>query len=142
MRNVIVFALGQARFAVEIRWVREIFTIGWITPLPWSPRPIAGVTNVRGSIVPVLVGAESQVAPVHTPRSGDPAILLEVEDTRVALAVGRIDEVTTLDAGAGPDLVRWREGQELRLVNPENLVRNAKAEVHEWISRSFLEGIR
>lgn len=58
MRNVIVFATDWGRFAVELRWVREVITLGHVTPVPGAPVHIAGAINVRGTITPVIdVGA-------------------------------------------------------------------------------------
>ena len=37
MKNVIVFALGGARYAVELRWVREVTKLGPVTPVPGGP---------------------------------------------------------------------------------------------------------
>src|SRR5947209_3983122 len=43
LRNVIVFALGAARYAVELRWVREVVTLGFVTAVPTAPAALGGV---------------------------------------------------------------------------------------------------
>ena len=98
MKNVLVVVLGEARFALELRWVREIFTLGAMTVVPTAPAIIAGVVNFKGSIVPVLHGRKLLGAPGRRgPTAGDALVLLDVEGTRAALAVDRIDAVTALD---------------------------------------------
>ena len=99
MVNVIVFSLGGARMAIDLRHVREVFTLGPVTPVPTAPRAIAGVVNLRGAVVPTLslthLGPDSGAE--RTPvKQGDPVIMVEVEGNRVALAVERVDVVTTL----------------------------------------------
>ncbi len=52
--NMVVFALGDERYAVEATVVREIRRLGGITPLPGVPPFVMGITNVRGEILSVL----------------------------------------------------------------------------------------
>lgn len=100
MKNVIVFALGQARYAIELRWVREVFTLGPVTPVAGAPPSVVGVVNYRGAIMPILdlslllEGATAERgASAH---GGEGAILVEVEDVRAALRVTSVVEVSTL----------------------------------------------
>ena len=135
MKNVIVFALGQARYAVELRWVREVFTLGPVTPVAHAPIAVAGVVNYRGAIVPILdlgvlfaePGAGSARAAAH---GGEGAILVEVEDLRAALRVTSVVEVATLraseDQGDGAALVD-SSGRPVPLVDPPALLARAQA---------------
>ena len=138
MKNVIVIALGGERFAVELRWVREIFTLGHVTPVPTAPPAIAGATNFRGSIVPVLSGA-ALLGPAarktregRGPRAGDSVVLLDVDDLRAALFVDRIDEVTTLVEREDGLLVD-QQGQEAKLLDPPALLQLARRLVGEKV---------
>src|SRR5215470_7958432 len=102
MKNVIVFAIGDERHALELRWVREIFTLASLTPVPTAPAVLRGVVNFKGAIVPVLdlgalVGA---AAPPRPLQPGDTLVLVDVEGTRAALAVDRIDAVTSVGESA------------------------------------------
>jgi chemotaxis signal transduction protein len=140
VKNVIVIALGGERFAVELRWVREIFTLGHVTPVPTAPSVIAGATNFRGSIVPVLNGAAlvaslgKKATTGRHPRAGDSVILLDVEDMRAAVSIERIDAVTTLAAVPGQDNVLVdREGNEAQLLDPPSLLQAARRLVGEKV---------
>src|SRR5688572_5081465 len=100
MKNVIVFALGKARYAVELRWVREVFTLGPVTPVAHAPQAVAGVVNYRGAIMPILDlavllgrGGGGGREPAH---GGEGAILLQVEEMSAALRVSSVVEVSTL----------------------------------------------
>lgn len=128
MKNVIVFALGHARYAVELRWVREVFTLGPVTPVAHAPDAVAGVVNYRGAIMPildlgVLLGEAAARAAAH---GGEGAILIEVEDVRAALRVSSVVEVSSLRAQADGALVD-STGRSVPLIDPPELLARAQA---------------
>ncbi|MCB9496430.1 MAG: purine-binding chemotaxis protein CheW [Fibrobacteria bacterium] len=50
----LTFTMGAERFAAPIDQVREIVPLHALTPVPLSPDFLLGVTNLRGSVVPVV----------------------------------------------------------------------------------------
>lgn len=52
--EVVEFRLAQERYAVETQYVREVYPLKDLTPLPCTPAFVRGIVNVRGRIVPVL----------------------------------------------------------------------------------------
>jgi chemotaxis signal transduction protein len=149
MKNVLVFSLGGGggeRFAVELRWVREIFPMGPITPVPTAPFVIAGAVNFRGAIMPVLrTAAILRAAGVKLdeglgkkgPRAGDTCVLLDVDGTRAALAVDRIDEVTTLAASLeNPAVFEDSQGTGVRLLDPPAILAAARRLVNEAVGNA------
>lgn len=52
--EVLEFRLAQERYAVETRYVREVYPLKDLTPLPCTPPFVLGIANVRGHILPVL----------------------------------------------------------------------------------------
>ena len=46
--------VGDSRYTVDLRHVREVFPIETITPMPGMSPLIIGMTNVRGSVVPIV----------------------------------------------------------------------------------------
>lgn len=124
LRNVIVFSLGTARYAVEIRWVREVVSLGFVTAVPTAPAAIGGVVNLHGVILPVLdVSALLGQAPGPAARQGDGALVVEAEGVMCALRVDQVDHVASLheDGGAVVD----SSGRPLTLLEPIRLVRQA-----------------
>lgn len=90
-------APARRPFAAELRWVREITTLGFVTFLPSAPLPICGVVNFHGAIVPVIDLAELLQRPSSgLPRQGDPALLVEVDHIVAAFRVDAIRHVATL----------------------------------------------
>lgn len=52
--EIVEFTLGQERYAFPAEFVREVFHLTEITPLPSLPAFVLGVTNVRGRILSVI----------------------------------------------------------------------------------------
>jgi len=52
--QLVVFALGEEEFGVNIHAVREIVRLPQITPIPRSPEYASGICNLRGSVLPVI----------------------------------------------------------------------------------------
>jgi chemotaxis signal transduction protein len=133
MRNVIVFTLGDGHHAVELRWVREILTLGWVTPVPNAAPALAGVVNFHGAIVPVVdvavVGGAPGPARAHP---GEGAVVLEVDDVLVALRVGTVDEVTTLELDADGRMTDTR-GRPVALLDPRPLIAALRSDAAEAI---------
>ena len=48
------FRLSQERYAIETRFVREVYPLKDLTPIPCTPPFVLGVVNVRGRITPVI----------------------------------------------------------------------------------------
>src|SRR5512143_1662123 len=97
LRNVIVFALGSARYAVELRWVREVVTLGFVTAVPTAPPALGGVCNLHGTILPVLdVSALLDQPPGPPARQGDGALVIEADGMICGLRVDQVDHVAPL----------------------------------------------
>lgn len=52
--KVVEFRLAQERYAVEQKYVREVYSLKELTPLPCTPGFLLGIINVRGQILPVI----------------------------------------------------------------------------------------
>ena len=52
--EVIEFVVARERYAVESAYVREIYPLNDLTPLPCTPRFVLGIVNVRGQILSVI----------------------------------------------------------------------------------------
>lgn len=50
----LAFALGQERYGIETRYVREVIPLNDLTPLPGSPPFVMGIVNVRGQVLSVI----------------------------------------------------------------------------------------
>ena len=130
LRNVIIFAVGGARYALELRWVREVISLGFVTSVPTAPPGIAGAFNLRGHLVPVLdIAALARAGHGASPRQGDSALLVEIDGVGAALRVDKVEEVATLPAVDATTVLDGR-GRAVPLIDPAALVRQAIADAN------------
>jgi purine-binding chemotaxis protein CheW len=52
--QLVIFGIGEQRYAVRVSKVSEIIRMVQIDPLPGSPEWMGGVVNLRGQILPVV----------------------------------------------------------------------------------------
>lgn len=95
--DVIVFESGDRRFALELKYVQEVFTLGHVTPVPLAPPAIEGSANLRGQMVPVIsiptlfgLSSRAKVLP------GTTALLIHAEGANAALPVRRVVDVVSV----------------------------------------------
>ncbi len=90
---VLVFRLGQERYAIEMQEIAEVLPLGGCTPAPGSPPCFAGVINVRGELRAVLDLARLLALSGGPPDDTYFVLLLRRRVPEIGLKVGRIDEV-------------------------------------------------
>ena len=86
MRDVVVVDVGGRKLAVPTAHAREVAAAGWVTPVPLALPPIAGITQLRGQILPVL----DVVEPPRAVQPEDPLLVIEHGATRAALVFVRV----------------------------------------------------
>jgi purine-binding chemotaxis protein CheW len=52
--EVLILLLAGERFAVETRFIQEVFHASAVTPVPGAPETLLGVTNLRGEVLAVM----------------------------------------------------------------------------------------
>ena len=52
--QVVLFSLNGVLYGTDVHQVREIREVQSITPVPFAPIYIEGVTNLRGEVIPVV----------------------------------------------------------------------------------------
>ena len=50
---VVEFVLGEEHYAIELRYIREVYPLYDLTPVPCTPSFILGIVNVRGQVISV-----------------------------------------------------------------------------------------
>lgn len=95
-RELIAFRIGEQRFGVDIRTVREIR--GWApaTPLPQAPHYVRGVINLRGTVLPIVdLGARLGLGST-TPTARHVIIVARVGMKTVGLMVEAVSDILTV----------------------------------------------
>jgi chemotaxis signal transduction protein len=97
--DVVLVQIGERRLAVPSQRVREVSAAGPVTPVPTAPAPVAGLTQIRGQIIPVLDIAEE---PPRTPRPQAPLLVVELGQQRAALLCDHVFGVAAEPGDAHP----------------------------------------
>jgi purine-binding chemotaxis protein CheW len=99
MSEVVVFLLGDQRYALPIEAVQEIQQIVAMNEMPDSTPGVVGMINLRGAVIPavdvrLLLGMEPRGYGLQTPM-----VIAKVSGGLVALLVDEVEDVATLPEG-------------------------------------------
>ena len=93
MRAAII-SLGGELFTIDLKNVREVFVVESITPVPGMPSGLVGVTNLRGTVIPLL-----DLRPMFALNSDATlryAVVVKHENWQVGVLVDMVPEIRTL----------------------------------------------
>ncbi len=95
--EVLTFAVGRDRFAIETRFVTEVLRGVQVTPLPGDTKPLMGLTNLRGDVLAVmsLTGALPLGNDVNADDVGRWIIVLGDDRAKFGIAVSDVTEVVS-----------------------------------------------
>lgn len=92
--RVCLVALGEETFAIDLRQVAEVFVPESITPVPGMSAALVGVTNLRGTIIPLAdVRAVLGVSASGLPKY---AVVIRHGTQRVGILVENVPEIRTI----------------------------------------------
>ncbi len=123
IRQFISFKIGAEEYAIDVMAVREIK--GWTgaTALPNQPQYLLGVTNLRGTIVPVFdLRCRFGMGLTEVSRS-NVIIIVAIAERIVGLLVDAVSDILTLDNGeirAVPETDRGETANFLAGIVPVN----------------------
>lgn len=92
--RVCLVAWGEETFAIDLRQVREVFEPESITPVPGMPAALVGVTNLRGTVIPLAdlraaLGVSISVMPKY-------AVVIRHGTQQVGILVEDVPEIRTI----------------------------------------------
>ena len=93
MRAAII-SLGGELFTIDLKSVQEVFVVDSITPVPGMPSGFVGVTNLRGSVIPLL-----DLRPMFALNSDVTlryAVVVKHENWQVGVLVDTVPEIRTI----------------------------------------------
>jgi purine-binding chemotaxis protein CheW len=92
-RTYVAFRLDREEYGLPVGSVREVLRVGEVTRVPQAPPHIRGVTNVRGSILPVVeIRTRVGLGPLD-PGPSARIVVLEVGERALGLLVDRVTNV-------------------------------------------------
>ena len=103
--EVIEFLLAHERYAVASEYVREVYPLEELTPLPCTPAFVLGIVNLRGEILPVIDIKKFFDLPEKGLTDLNKVIVLESEDMAFGILADAISGVRRIPrAGIQPSL--------------------------------------
>lgn len=103
--EVIEFLLTDERYAVESEYVREVYPLEDLTPLPCTPAFVLGIVNVRGEILSVIDIKKFFDLPEKGLTDLNKVIVLEFRDMVFGIVADAISGVRRIQrAGIQPSL--------------------------------------
>jgi len=93
---MLTFSLDNVSYGVNVHQVREVKNFEGVTPVPYAPPYVKGVTNLRGEVIPVIdLRKRFGIAPREG--NNDNGIMVIVQDKRpIGVMVDAVQEVLTL----------------------------------------------
>lgn len=105
--QILVFTLAEVAYGLEVRQVESIIKMQSITPVPHAWPWVSGVTNLRGTVLPVIDLRKRFGLPAVRAGKNTRIIVVNVQEEKVGLLVDSVCEVLRLPPGAvetPPDL--------------------------------------
>jgi purine-binding chemotaxis protein CheW len=99
VREMVVFRLGNQRYALPIEAVQEIQQLVAMSDVPESVQGVIGMVNLRGEVIPavdlrLMLGMKAEPYELQTPM-----VIARLSGSLVALVVDEVDDVLQIPAG-------------------------------------------
>jgi purine-binding chemotaxis protein CheW len=98
LKQLVVFALEDSSYGLDIQYVREINRMVEITPIPNAPDFVEGIINLRGVIVPVVDLSKRFALSEQENSKETRIVVIESKEHMLGLVVDEVSEVLRLAA--------------------------------------------
>ncbi len=98
--QLVVFTLDGERYGVDIDVVNSIIKLQAITAVPRASQFIEGVTNLRGTVLPVVDLRRRFDMPAQPASKDSRIVVIEVKEISVGMIVDGVNEVLRIPASA------------------------------------------
>jgi purine-binding chemotaxis protein CheW len=95
--DFLTFQLRQLQYGIPVSYVREIFPLPEINPVPEAPGDIIGLLNWRGKVLPIMHLDRRLGHSMQPCRLSDSVIVIEWQGLQVGVIVDRVDDVLSLE---------------------------------------------
>ena len=90
--RVCLLSLADESFVVDLRYVREVFEVKSITPVPGVPSMLSGVANLRGTVMPIADLRSAFGLPILGP-SARYAVVIQQGVQQIGVLVDKVPEI-------------------------------------------------
>jgi len=97
-RQLVVFELANEHYGVDIAAVESIIKMQPITAVPQAPAFVEGITNLRGSVLPVMdlrkrFGLSSREQKTESTRDEKRIVVVSMDGMKIGMIVDAVSEV-------------------------------------------------
>ncbi len=96
-KQLVIFELGAENFGIDIASVEGINKMLEITKIPKAPEYMLGITNLRGSVLPVIDLQKRFGMPVQEQTSETRIVVANMDGVKIGMVVSAVSEVLTID---------------------------------------------
>lgn len=114
--QLVTFVLDEEEMAIPIQRVQEIIRLPDVTKIPTAPDFVAGIGNLRGTILPIVNLRKRLGLDDRQPNESTRVVVLNQAGVSTGLVVDSVSEVMTVDQGVmeePPTSIAGIEGQYL-----------------------------
>jgi purine-binding chemotaxis protein CheW len=97
--QILLFTLGEPRFALDLAVVERVVQAVEVLPLPKAPPLVLGVINVQGQVIPVVDIRQCFGMPARDITVNDQFILARTSKRRVAVVTDAVSGILDLADG-------------------------------------------
>ncbi len=98
MESYLIFNLHHIQYGIDASFVREIFLLPQLTPIPEAPLDIVGIVNLRGKIIPVMHLDLRLGNSLSQCKLTDSIVVLEWGNVKIGTIVNTVQEVIPIDS--------------------------------------------
>jgi len=96
-KQLVIFELGAEHFGIDIASVEGINKMLDITKIPKAPGYMLGITNLRGSVLPVI-DLQKRFGMVEQAQTNETRIVVaNMDGVKIGMVVSAVSEVLTID---------------------------------------------
>jgi purine-binding chemotaxis protein CheW len=92
-----LFSIAGELLAIDLRYVREVFPVEYVTPVPRMPSVLVGVANLRGTVMPLVdIRPALGLAPASVPPKL--AVVIKHGSQQAGLLIDDVPEIRTVSS--------------------------------------------
>jgi len=96
-KQLVIFELSTENFGIDIASVEGIVKLQEITKIPQAPAYMEGITNHRGSVLPVIDLHKRFGMSAHEQDNETRIVVANVGNLKIGMIVSAVSEVLTID---------------------------------------------
>ncbi len=100
---IVEFSLGKESFGIPVKNVNEVLMPTKVTPIPRSPVYVEGITDIRGTILPVVNLARFLNIPSDDGSEGERFIVSEFGEKRLIFHVSGVEQILSFQKVEVPE---------------------------------------